>query len=125
MTGSLAGKRILIVEDEFFIAADMMRAVEDAGGEVFGPVGELSAGMALADVEQIDAALLDINLGGTLSYPIADMLAKRAIPFVFLTGYDQDARPGAYAHVPSITKPFPNAAILDALQALVGAKAAQ
>lgn len=124
MTGSLAGKRILVVEDEFFIAADLMRAIEEADGVVVGPVEDLTAGVAVAAEEAIDAVLLDINLGGSLSYPIADVLLERNIAFVFLTGYEQGVLPDGYAHVPRVAKPFPITAILAALDEMVAAKAA-
>lgn len=102
----LAGKRILVVEDEYFIASDLARALRREEAEVVGPVGDLDEGLALLRGQAIDAAVLDVDLEGTNSYPIADRLAERAVPYIVLTGYDEWALPDAYRDVPRIGKPF-------------------
>ena len=80
MTEGLAGKRILIIEDEYFIASDIKRALTGVGAVAVGPAGTLESALALAE-EDIDLALLDVNLEGEHSYPIANRLRDRAVPF--------------------------------------------
>ena len=123
MTERLAGKRILILEDEYFIASDLERALEKAGAVVVGPVGDLAKGLALAEAEAIDAAVLDVNLGGNVSYAVAEKLADRAVPYMFLTGYDAWSLPDAYRSTPRVAKPFPMRAVLDRIGQLVGGAA--
>ena len=78
--------RILIAEDEPFIAFDIAHAVEDAGGEVAGPVGSVVEGLALLETTPVEAAILDVNLSDRDVTPIADYLRARDIPVVFHTG---------------------------------------
>lgn len=102
----LTGKRILVVEDEYFIASDLQTALENEGAVLVGPVGNLDDGLRLAGSEEIDGALLDVNLGEVRSFPIADRLADREIPYILLTGYDAWALPDAYRAAPRLEKPF-------------------
>lgn len=84
---TLTGKRILIVEDEPIVAMCLEDMLQGLGCLIVGPAARLSEGLALATDEQVDAAILDVNLGKDRSYPIADLLRARSIPFVFATGY--------------------------------------
>lgn len=104
--GSLAGKRVLVVEDEFLIAHDLKRAFTALDAEVIGPVSDLPAGLALVDDEELDAAVLDVNLCGAMSYPLADRLNEAGVPILFVTGYDEWALPDQYLAAPRIAKPF-------------------
>ncbi len=117
MIEGLTGKRILIIEDEYLIAADLKRALVDAGAVIVGPAATLEAGQILVE-EDIDLALLDVNLDGEHCYPLASRLRDRSVPFVFLTGYDEWALPPEYRDVPRIGKPFPLAQLIDQLSAL-------
>lgn len=117
VAGALAGKRILIVEDQYLIASDLRRALEGVAAVVVGPAGTASQGLALAEGE-IDAAILDINLRGTMSLEIAERLASRAIPYMFLTGKDGWAVPETFRHVPRVLKPYKMSAVLDCLHRL-------
>lgn len=83
----LEGKRILIVEDEFLIAMTARDMLEEFGATVIGPASTVSEGLELANTERIDIALLDVNLHGHSSAPIADALEAKQIPVVFATGY--------------------------------------
>lgn len=83
----LAGKRILLVEDEVIIAMMLEDMVVELGGVPVGPATTCEAGMEFAENEQLDAAVLDVNLGDCASTDIADILARRAIPFILATGY--------------------------------------
>jgi CheY-like chemotaxis protein len=84
----LLGRRVLIVEDEALVAIDLQFAFEDAGAEVLGPAMSLTDAMAMAEqADQIDCALLDVDLAGHDIYPVATVLQRRGIPFIFHTGH--------------------------------------
>jgi CheY-like chemotaxis protein len=104
--GTLRGKRLLVVEDEFLIATDLARSLEDDGVEVIGPVGSIDDALKLISTEHaLGGAVLDINVDGQLVYPIADALRDRRVPFVFATGYDAWVIPDSYKDVPRCEKP--------------------
>lgn len=107
MAGTLAGKRILVIEDEYFIASALGRALRTAEAVVVGPAADVSSGLSLLDGEAVDAAVLEVDLEGTTSYAIAERLAERAVPYMFLTGYDPGSLPETYRDVPRLPKPFP------------------
>lgn len=101
------GRRILIVEDEFYIAADLAASLEDMGFRVVGPVPSIPKALALIAVERLDGALLDANLNGVSSGPIADALVERGIPFVVVTGYGSgDLLTDRLSKAPRMTKPW-------------------
>ncbi|MBM6594126.1 response regulator [Microvirga pudoricolor] len=103
---SLEGHHILLVEDEYFIADDMVGYFEQSGAVVIGPVGSVEGALKLvAATDRIDAAVLDLNLRGEMSFPIADALQARNVPFVFATGYDGAAIPQRYAGIVRCEKP--------------------
>jgi ActR/RegA family two-component response regulator len=116
--GSLTGQRILILEDEYFIASDMKRALEAHGAEVVGPVGTLDEALRLFVSDHIDRALIDVNLEGADSYPLVDAFMARSVPFLFLTGYDEWALPARYRACPRLSKPCPADRVVEALAAL-------
>lgn len=118
MAGQLAGKRILVVEDEYFIASDLQRALRAEGAEVVGPVGNLGQALRLAEDEAIDAAILDINLEGTMAFPVAERLTAGQVPFMFLTGYDDWSLPPDYEEALRLSKPFSAPRVVDALSQL-------
>lgn len=78
----------------------------DLGHEVVGPAAQLDDALTLAREADFDTALLDINLGGLLTYPVAELLEARAIPFVFITGYGAGALPENFRSHPTLQKPF-------------------
>ncbi|WP_245474380.1 response regulator [Mesorhizobium sp. M2A.F.Ca.ET.042.01.1.1] len=109
---ALRGRHLLVVEDEYMIAAELARALEDRGVNVIGPVGSIEDALELLGAEdRIDGAVLDINLRGERAYPIADALREREVPFIFATGYDAWSIPEAYAEVPRIEKPVDTRAL--------------
>lgn len=115
----LSGRRVLVVEDEYFIADDIARALKLLGAEVVGPAQSQAEAMGLVGSgEHIDFAVLDINLGGETVFPVADALRARGVPFVFATGYDQYCLPLAYADLPRWEKPFDPDALAKALPSL-------
>jgi DNA-binding response OmpR family regulator len=103
---ALRGLRILVAEDALMIADLIAEGLEAEGCRVVGPVPRVEEGVALAENEQLDGALLDIDLHGEASYPIAAVLSERRVPFAFLTGYTEKALPAAYHDVPRLAKPF-------------------
>jgi len=88
---SLNGARILVVEDKFLAAEVVRDMLESIGCAVVGPVGRIADALRLAEQEALDGAILDINLNGERCFPIALALRQRGVPFVFLTGYDDEA----------------------------------
>jgi CheY-like chemotaxis protein len=112
---ALVGKRVLIVEDEFFVAVQIETAVQSFGCETIGPFTRLDLAIQASRREQFHIAVLDINLNQTLVYPLADELLIRSIPFVFLTGYAHADLPESYRSLPRIQKPFDPRAVKHAL----------
>ncbi len=99
----LDGQRILIVDDEPLIAMMTGAVLSQFGAVVVGPFA--SAQAARAGKAGIDAALLDVNLGGELAYALADELMGEGVPFAFMTGYQPNALPRRYSEIPVLTKP--------------------
>ena len=113
---ALGGCRILVVEDEYYIADDLARAIRRIGGEVLGPAPTREKALELLDTaERVDLALLDINLRGQAVYDVADALEARDVAFVFVTGYEPAALPDRFARVPCWTKPVDRRALLRSL----------
>src|SRR3954452_24682949 len=108
---SLRGHRFLVVEDEYLIATSLSHALEGRGAEVVGPAGSVRDALTLVEAEgdRLDGAVLDINVRDERVYPVADALAARGVPFIFLTGYDARVIPDAYAGVPRCEKPVSSA----------------
>lgn len=102
----LAGRRVLIVEDRYVLANDIAKAVDRLGGEVVGPSATVAAAEVLLASSRVDIGLLDVNLGGELVFPIAEALAERDVPFIFLTGYDAAGLPGPWRDRPRLEKPI-------------------
>lgn len=98
--------RILIVEDEMLVAMFIEDMVGDLGHQVVGPVMRLETALAAAENEDIDLAILDINLAGKQSFPVAGRLTERGIPFVFASGYGAAGLVEPYRDAPVLQKPF-------------------
>ena len=112
----LRDRRILVVEDEYLIAMSLQDALETAGSIVVGPAPSVDKALQTIDSEShIDAAVLDVNLGGALAYPVADLLVARNIPFVFTSGYEDNALRSRYSGVKNCPKPYLFQAIEEAL----------
>jgi CheY-like chemotaxis protein len=104
---ALEQRRVLVVEDEYFIADDIATAVRRLGGEVIGPVGTCGEAIdLLRRTPSVDAAVLDVNLRGEMIFPVAEALQARGVPFVLGTGYEDSALPKSYQDVPRCQKPF-------------------
>lgn len=119
MTDALLRERhILVVKDDFLLASELCRALEQAGATIVGPVPDLPAALDLiASAPVVQGAILDVNLRGQMVFPAADMLIERNLPFLFATGYDQAVIPPRFCHVLRLEKPIAPA---EAVRALTG-----
>ena len=115
MRPGLPGLRVFIVEDESLVALNLQVMLEDLQCEV----ADVASTRAEADSKFasiiFDAAILDVNLRGERSFPIAQRLQERGIPFVFATGYGTSVMPPEFRHVPVLSKPFKQADLAEAL----------
>lgn len=112
--------RVLIVEDEYFIAADLAKGFAAAGIEIVGPVPSLANTLALVEREPIGGAVLDVNLDDAKVYEVADALIERGVPVVFVTGYDRWSVPDRYRDVPLCVKPVGCDRVVEALNRVAG-----
>lgn len=116
---NLNGRRILVVEDEYFLAEDLREELADCGAQVLGPVANIKDATSFIKTGGVDAAVLDINLQGELIFSTADELRERGIPFAFATGYDRASVPPRFADVPRLEKPLKARQLAELLQPLV------
>lgn len=98
--------RVFVVEDEMLVAMNIEDMLADIGHEVAGLASRLDAGLEMARDGAFDLAMLDVNLAGDLSFPIADVLEARGIPYLFATGYGRQGVRDDYCGVPVLQKPF-------------------
>jgi CheY-like chemotaxis protein len=115
----LAGRKILIVEDEAPIALNLAAAVAEAGGVVVGPTASVAASFALMAEHTLDGALLDIRLRGETSFPLADVLAVLNIPFIFVSGLSSALMPYPHRDRPLFDKPYEAHDVIAALTQLM------
>jgi CheY-like chemotaxis protein len=103
----LGGLRVLVLEDEMIVLVMIEDLLSELGCRIVGPAVSVAEALALAEAGGFDAALLDLNLGrGETSYPVADVLAQRRIPFAFVTGYSADMLQPPHQGRPILSKPF-------------------
>jgi CheY-like chemotaxis protein len=114
-SSSSAAPNILVVEDEVLVALMISEMLGDLGCAVAASAGNLRDALALAQSSDLDGAILDLNLAGEPVYPVADVLAAKGVPFVFLTGYGAAGIEPRFADVPTIAKPFHPSALEDAV----------
>lgn len=111
--------RVLIVEDEAFVVMLIEDMLAELGFEIAGTAPRVAPALALVATLDFDLAILDVNLGSEMSFPVADALAGKGVPYMFATGYGRPAIVAEHAHRPVISKPFSiddlNAAIRAAL----------
>jgi PAS domain S-box-containing protein len=100
------GRRILLVEDEALVAMMIQDVLIESGHSVIGPVSRAAEALHAAKESDFDAAILDINLGDGMAYPVADILSARGVPFVFVTGYEADTVDDRFRTVPVLQKPI-------------------
>jgi len=117
----LNGRRILVVEDEYFLADDIGKTLRALGAEIAGPVGHLDDAVnILHDGGILDAAVLDVNIRSEMIFPVARELRARQVPFVFTTGYDKITIGTEFQDVPLWEKPIDIAAMVRKLAAIIG-----
>lgn len=111
---------VLVVEDEYLIAADLVEALEQHGATIVGPFSSIAhAKAAIESASELDGAVIDINLRGELSFPIAELLRQRDIPFIFTSGYDHLVIPSSLSEVPLVSKPAEPGEIAGLLASLI------
>jgi CheY-like chemotaxis protein len=104
---SFAGRRVLVVEDEFLVSLATTDLLESLGCVIVGPAPGLSAALQLAQSEALDAAILDVDLAGKKVWPVAERLQRRSVPFLFLSAHDRLAgAPPIFAAGPHLQKPL-------------------
>src|SRR5215207_3283258 len=117
-------RRVLVIEDEALVAMLIEDMIHDSGDEMVGSACRLSDALVLARETQADVALLDINLGGALAYPVADVLRQRGVPIVFTTGYGSAGLiEGLVQDCPMLDKPFDQHSLEKAIHTVVKSNA--
>ncbi len=121
--GPLVGRRVLVVEDEYLIAIELKRWLQEAGADVVGPVAGVEQALDLIEDDGApDVAVLDINLGaGETVGPVADRLAALGVPFLFATGDVRRRNNSGYADRPRLEKPIIAPELVRSLSELLGA----
>lgn len=117
--GRLQGCRVLVVEDEPFVAMDIEAMLGELGCHVVGPVGDRDSALCKAREAEIDLALLDVNLNGHAVDDIADTLHRRGVPFAFASGYGRDGLPQGFRQAPLLEKPFANIELRKVMEGLL------
>ncbi len=119
----IRNKRIFIVEDEVLVAFEMTDTLEDMGFQVVGPSVHLEEAKKKAETAEIDVAFLDVNLGqGKTSEPIAEILRKRDIPFVYITAYDREQIDFISKQDTLVRKPVSGNQLLEILKKILPSK---
>lgn len=116
----LQGRLILVVEDEALVAMLLEDALADAGCRILGPAPSVEQALALLKHDRPDAAVIDLNLGGETSAPIADVLAALGIPFLVATGYGAEGLPPGHESAMVLTKPYDPTELIESLSILCG-----
>lgn len=117
----LLGMRILVVEDDFYLATDEKSLLESAGAKVIGPSADPGEACRLLEQGPVDCALVDVNLGDGPSYTVAAALRERNVPFLFTTGYGALSIPEELWDVPRLEKPFNDHELLSTVERLLPA----
>jgi DNA-binding NtrC family response regulator len=116
----LDGLRVLVVEDEMLIAAEMEATLEDLGCQVVGPYGRIGEALDALHDTAVDAAVLDVNVRGEMIFPVAEKLKERGVPMVFCTGYaDLPTFPEPLREQARLSKPCAASSVEAALRAEV------
>lgn len=102
----LTGMRVLVVEDEYYIADDLRRSLKSAGAKIIGPMGSVAQAEAALERGGFDCVVLDLNLHGESAAVVADQLKVMGVPFAIATGYGSSAVPERLNDVPRLEKPF-------------------
>jgi two-component SAPR family response regulator len=109
----LTGKRVLVAEDDFLVAMDMRRTIEEAGGTVASSERTAKSVVDAAENETLDCAVLDVQLDDGMVFAAARALRRRRVPFVLVTGYERSMIPAELADVPYLQKPVSRATLVE------------
>ena len=112
----MKGNRVLIVEDSYLLALTLEDMLTEAGAAVVAIAPSVAVALQAMGQQTIDIACLDINLGYETSFPVADALAMRGIPFVFVSAYEPDVVPPAHRHRPFVGKIEAHLSLVSACQ---------
>jgi len=116
----LTGKRVLVVEDEALVTMLLEEGLIDMGCEIADTASRLDDALEKANSLLFDVAILDVNLHGQKTFPIAEVLSSRGIPFVFSTGYEASSLPLSLQQAPVLQKPFQQQDLEQALGTALG-----
>ncbi len=116
---TLSSLKVLVVEDEALVSMLVEDMLTDLGCTVVGPAAEIEEALRLAGAEDIDAALLDVNLGGRPIFPVADALRARGVPYAFASGYGEAGISEDHRGSAVLQKPFREADLRRVLEGLV------
>ena len=105
-TAAAGGRKVLLVEDEALVALMIQEFLTESGHSVIGPISRTSEALSAAQEADFDTAILDVNLGDGMAYPVADILSARGIPFVFVTGYEANTIDERFSDAPVLQKPI-------------------
>ena len=111
-------RRVLLVEDESLLVMVLEDMLPELGYEVVASAHSVASALEALEADEPDMAILDVNLGGTRSFPVADALAIRGIPFVFASGYGESILPDRHSHAPLVPKPYGRQELATALAQL-------
>lgn len=114
--------RVLLVEDESLVAMLIEDALHDLGCAAISVASTLDEALRKASSSDFDIAILDVNLNGAPAFPVAELLARRRVPFVFSTGYGVSGVPESFRTVPILAKPFKENEVERALEAAMASR---
>ncbi len=117
---SLAAARVLVLEDDYYLATDLQIALEGVGAVVVGPFANGRDAQMAVEQAPPDCALLDVNLGAGPSFELPRLLQRLSVPFAFVTGYDRSALPDEFNHVICFQKPLDSRSAVKAAAQLIG-----
>jgi CheY-like chemotaxis protein len=122
MAVGMGGKSVFLVEDEALIRMMIVEMLEELGHRVVAEAGSIERAEPLARASVFDLAVFDINIGGFNISPIAEIVAARSLPFVFVSGYGPAGRPALFADRPVLRKPFLIEHFADMINSAIGDK---
>ncbi|MEM1345471.1 MAG: response regulator [Pseudomonadota bacterium] len=116
---SIAGARVLVVEERYLLALDLVRMLEDCGAAVVGPYSDVVSALRPTLDQRLDCAVLDTDVRGASATQLAEALSGQRVPFFFATGYGMAALPNHLADRPLVRKPYTRDQILSTVEALL------
>jgi CheY-like chemotaxis protein len=119
----MSERRILVVEDQMLLLRMMEGLLEDLGCTEVHSAATVDQALALIENHDFDAVVLDLNLNGTMSYPVADVLSYNGVPFMFVTGYGKLSIPSPHDERPILSKPYRHSQAAEALERLLASDA--